>query len=187
MEMAGHVCPSWLGYFHASPVRRFYENPDKLLNEIVRPGMTVLDVGCAMGFFTLPAARLVGPEGRVIAVDLQEKMIRSLKRRVKRAGLADQIETRTCSEHTLGVSDLNGTVDLVLALYVVHEVPDRDRLMSELYRATRLSGHLLVVEPKGHVSADDFAQTVAAAERVGFATTELSLRVRGRGALFVRK
>jgi len=184
--MAGHVCPWWLGYFLACPVRRFIENPDRLLSENIRPGMTVLDVGCAMGFFTLPAARLVGPDGRVIAVDLQEKMINSLRRRARRAALADRIETRVCSEHSLGVGDLSGSVDLVLALHVVHEVPDRDRLMLELYQATRLSGHLLVVEPKGHVSADDFATTVAAAERAGFATVKNWLAQRGHGALLVR-
>jgi len=184
--MAGRVCPWWLGYFLACPIRRFLENPDRLLSGMVQPGMTVLDVGCAMGFFTLPAARLVGPEGRVIAVDLQEKMISSLGRRARRAGLSDRIETRVCSEHTLGVGDLNGSVDLVLALHVVHEVPDRDRLMSELYQATRQSGHLLVVEPKGHVSADDFATTVAAAERAGFAMVRHCLARRGRGALLVK-
>jgi ubiquinone/menaquinone biosynthesis C-methylase UbiE len=149
--------------------------------------MTVLDVGCAMGFFTLPAARLVGPEGRVIAVDLQPKMISSLRRRARRAALADRIKTRVCSEYTLGISDLNGSADLVLALHVVHEVTDPNRLMSELYQATRQSGHLLVVEPKGHVSADDFATTVAAAERAGFAQTEHRPSTRGRGALLVKK
>jgi len=185
--MAGHVCPWWLGYFLSCPIRRFYEDPDRLLAGTVRPGMTVLDVGCAMGFFTLPAARLVGPEGRVIAVDLQERMIRSLKRRAKRAGLSDRIDTRVCSEHSLDLSDLDGKVDLALALHVVHEVPDAGNLMSELYRVTRPSGKLFVVEPEGRVTVDDFAKTVGVAEQAGYLLESKVALKRGQGALLAKK
>ena len=148
--------------------------------------MTVLDVGCAMGFFTLPAARLVGPGGRVIAVDLQEKMIRSLRRRIKSAGLLDRVDPRVCTKNDLGIDDLSGAVDFVMAMHVVHEVPDSSRLMSQLFQATRPSGQLLVVEPKRHVSEAGFASTVAAAEQAGFVIgRRLSLK-RGHSILFVR-
>jgi ubiquinone/menaquinone biosynthesis C-methylase UbiE len=184
--MATHVCPWWLGYFLASPIRRLAENPDKLLDGLITPGMTVCDVGCAMGFFTLPTARMVGSSGRVIAVDIQPKMISALRRRAKRRGLLDRIETRICSDKGLGVDDLDGKVDLVLAIHVVHEVPDRDRLMSELSRAVKSTGKMLVIEPKGHVKADEFADTVAAAVRAGFRAVDGSSVKRGRARLFVK-
>jgi len=184
--MAPHICPWWLGYFLASPLRRLVENPDKLLSGLITPGMTVLDVGCAMGFFTLPAARMVGSSGRVIAVDIQPRMINALKRRAKRRGLLDRIETRTCSDKGLGIDDLAGKVDLVLAIHMVHEVPGRDHLMSELSRAVKNTGKMLIVEPKGHVKAAAFAETVAAAERAGLRAVEGRVAKRGHSRLFVK-
>ncbi len=184
--MSTHVCPWWLGYVLANPLRRLLENPDKLLGELITPGMTVLDIGCAMGFFTLPAASLVGSSGRVIAVDIQPKMISALQRRAKRRGLLDRIETRVCSDEGLGIDDLAGTVDLVLAIHMVHEVPDRDQLLSQLHRAIRSGGRMLVVEPKGHVSEQAFAETIAAAERAGFSQVEGTVARRGHSRVFTR-
>jgi len=184
--MSPHVCPWWLGYFLASPLRRLVENPEQLLSGLIAPGMTVLDVGCAMGFFTLPAARMVGTTGRVVAVDLQPKMISSLKRRAKRRGLIDRIETRVCSDTSLGIDDLTGKVDLVVAIHMVHEVPDRDVLLRQLYRVTRSGGKLLVVEPKGHVKVHDFAETITTAERAGFQVVGRPSVKRGHAQLFAK-
>ena len=89
--MAEHVCPVWVGYLLASPIRRLFHNPQQLLEDYVQPGMTVLDVGCAMGFFSIPMAKWVGPRGRVLCVDVQEKMLRSLKKRAQKNGLLDRI------------------------------------------------------------------------------------------------
>ena len=66
----------------------------------------VVDVGCAMGYFTLPLAGLVGPTGRVIAVDLQARMLRALDRRARRAGLSEPIETRRCGADSLELATL---------------------------------------------------------------------------------
>ena len=77
--MAEHrVCPSWAGYLLASPVRKLLQNPTRILEPYVRAGMNVLEPGPGMGFFTLELARLVGPEGRVVAVDVQPAMIAGL-------------------------------------------------------------------------------------------------------------
>ena len=165
------VCPWWLGYLLACPIRNLFENPDKRLSPYLRPGMTVLDIGCAMGFFTIPAARMVGGKGRVIAVDLQPKMIDALKRRLKRRGLLDRVDARVCGKTDLGIGDLDGRIDFVLAIHVVHEVPDKGRLFAELFRSLRPGGQLLFAEPKGHVSADELDQSVAEAIKAGFIVT----------------
>ena len=62
--MAEHrVCPWWVGYILASPIRKLTHDPAGILAPFVRAGMTVLEPGPGMGFFTLELARLVGPTG----------------------------------------------------------------------------------------------------------------------------
>ncbi len=170
--MAEHLCPVWAGYLLASPLRKLLQSPVKILGPYVRQGMTVLDVGCAMGFFSLPLARMVGPQGIVICVDLQEPMLERLARRAEKAGLRERIQTRLCRQDSLGLDDLAGTVDFGLAFAVAHEVPDPSRLFREMYDVLRPDGRLLVAEPKGHVSQGDFAATVAMAEQAGFAVCD---------------
>jgi ubiquinone/menaquinone biosynthesis C-methylase UbiE len=166
--MAKHVCPFWLGYLLLNPLRKLLENPETLLGPFVRPGMTVLEPGCALGYFTLPLARMVGPLGRVIAVDIQPRMLAVLARRAHKAGLSEPIETRVASPSGLGVGDLKHCVDFAAALHVVHEMPDPGGFFDEIHQALKPGGRLLVVEPKGHVSKEAFNQTVELAEHAGF-------------------
>jgi 2-polyprenyl-3-methyl-5-hydroxy-6-metoxy-1,4-benzoquinol methylase len=166
------ICPWWLGYFLASPLRRWIQDPGKILGSYINEGMKVMDVGCAMGFFSLPMARMVGPTGQVICIDLQEKMIKSLKKRAAKAGLSGRIETRVCSPNSLEIDDIPGEIDFVLVYAVVHEVPDSEALFSQVHQAMKPGSKLLLGEPKGHVSTDDFNQTIAIARRCGFEVVE---------------
>ena len=166
--MARHVCPWWIGYLLLSPVRRWGQHPSKVFGPFVERGMTVVDVGCAMGFFTIDLARQVGEEGRVVAVDLQPRMIRTLERRARRRGLGHRIEARVCSEESLGIEDLAAAVDFALAFAVVHEVPGEADFMRQLRAVLRPTGRLLVAEPAGHVTAEAFDTSLAAAAVAGF-------------------
>ncbi len=170
--MAGRVCPWWVGFALASPLRRLFHDPGRILGDYVKPGMTVLDVGCAMGFFSLAMARMVGSSGRVVCVDLQAKMIKSLTRRATKAGLLERIDPRICSDRSLEIGDLAGRVDFVLAFHVVHEVPDVARLMAEIHAVLKPGERFFVVEPKGHASADDYEATETAARLAGFAVVD---------------
>ena len=86
--MAHRVCPWWIGYLLVSPIRKWLgQDPVEILSPYVREGMTVLEPGPGMGFFTIPLARLVGSSGRVIAVDMQPRMIQGLMRRAAKAKL----------------------------------------------------------------------------------------------------
>jgi SAM-dependent methyltransferase len=163
-----HVCPWYLGYFLASPVRRLLEKPEAILQPYVEAGMTVLEPGCGMGFFSLPLARLVGPGGKVLCVDLQQKMIDGLVRRARKARVLDRIETAVCRPDDLGVAAWSGTIDLALAIHVVHEIPDAGRFLRQIHESLRSGGALVIIEPKGHVSAEQFADTIALAEAAGF-------------------
>jgi SAM-dependent methyltransferase len=184
--MSNRVCPWWLGYFLASPIRRWGQgDPTEILSPYVRAGMTVLEPGPGMGFFTIPLARLVGTSGRVIAVDLQPRMIAGLKRRAAKASVLDRIETRICSPGTLGVEDLAGKVDFTLAFAMVHELPDAQRFFAEVAQASNSGARLLLAEPRGHVKLAQFDAEVAAATHF-----ELAARPRIRrshAALLIRK
>jgi SAM-dependent methyltransferase len=166
-RMTHHVCPWWLGYLLASPIRRWIQDPLPILSAHIRPGMTVLEPGPGMGFFTLPLARLVGPEGRVVAVDLQARMLAELDRRTARAGLARRVETRATRPDRLGVDDLGGQVDFVLAFAMVHELPEGHSFFAEVAAALKPGGTLLLAEPGGHVPEADFAAELDAAQGAG--------------------
>jgi 2-polyprenyl-3-methyl-5-hydroxy-6-metoxy-1,4-benzoquinol methylase len=184
--MAERVCPWWVGYLLASPVRRLLQKPEQILGAHVREGMTVLDAGCAMGFFSLPLARMVGERGRVLCVDMQERMVRSLERRARRAGLIDRIETRVCSPTGLGLQDQEGRVDFAVAFAVVHETPDAASFLSQIHAALAPGGRLLVSEPRGHISAEAFDETGRAAETCGFAPAARP-EIRGSRSLLLEK
>jgi len=169
-----HVCPWWLGYFLCCPLRRFVESPSRILAPYVRPGMTVLEPGCGMGWFTVEIARRVGSEGRVVCADVQERMIRALRRRVRRAGVADRVETILCPPASLGVDAWKDRIDLVVAIHVVHEVPDPAALFREIRDALRAGGRALMLEPRshGHVTPESFEATVAIARTAGLREVE---------------
>ena len=170
------VCPPWLGYFLASPLRKLWQDPHVILAPYVTAGMTVLEPGPAMGFFTLELARLVGPAGRIVAVDLQEPMLAALRRRAARRGLQDRIETRRATAEGMEIADLAGRVDFALLFAMVHEVKDRGRFFADVATALKPGGRALLAEPRGHVSDDLFADL----ERLAAAS---GLRVDGRPAV----
>jgi len=187
VAMAKHVCPFWVGYLLASPIRKLFENPRRLLAPYVREGMKVLDIGCAMGFFSLPLAEMAGSSGRVICVDVQARMLGVLEKRARKAGLCERIETRACPEQTLALDDLREQIDFALASAVVHEVPHPPRFFSELCAVIKPGGLLLVMEPKGHISKDAFERTIALAEETGFQRIHHPIATYNRAALLKKR
>ncbi|MBI5486428.1 MAG: methyltransferase domain-containing protein [Deltaproteobacteria bacterium] len=183
---AGHICPWWIGWLLLSPLRRLFESPERLLGPHVRPGMTVLEPGCGMGFFSLPLARMVGPAGRVVCVDLQSRMIAGLRRRAERAGLAGRIEAITGTLDEAALEARRGAVDVAVAIHMVHEVRDGAAFVRRLFEMLRPGGRLLIVEPKGHVSAGAFEGTVVLATAAGFAECGRPLGPGGRAVLLER-
>lgn len=179
--MAKHVCPWWIGYLLVSPLRRWFQDPEQILRPLITEGMTVLDIGPGMGFFTVPAARMVGDQGKVIAVDIQEKMLSALERRAAKAGVQDRIITRLCEPNSLNVSE---QIDLCLAFNVVHEVPDPLEFFLQIRSVLKPMGQLLVSEPSGwHVSEKDFQDTLTVAAATGLRVVDQPHIRRSRSAL----
>lgn len=170
--MAEHRCPVWVGYFLANRLRKIVQNPTRILSPYVKPDMTVLDVGCAMGFFSLPAAELVRPRGKVVCADVQQRMLDVLEKRGTRAGLAGLVETHLCDENTLGFEQRDETFDFALAFAVIHELSDPAGYLREIHRLLKSQAHLLLTEPAAHVGRDEFERTVSSATRTGFVVTD---------------
>jgi ubiquinone/menaquinone biosynthesis C-methylase UbiE len=145
-------------------IRRWFQNPGKLLRPYVQEGMIVLDMGCGPGFFTLDLARMVGAAGHVIAADLQEGMLDKVRARIAGTVLEDRVTLHLCNTDGIG---LRQKVDFALLFYVAHEVPNQDRLFSELVTILRPGGAVLVVEPPFHVSKQAFEETLRSASGAG--------------------
>lgn len=181
--MPHRVCPWWLGYVLASPLRRLWQNPAEILNPYIKAGMTVLEPGPGMGFFTLELARRVGASGRIVAVDIQPRMLRSLKRRAARAGLAERLDARLVQAETMALSDLAGAVDFVVAIAVVHELPDPQRFFREAAAVLKSGGGMLLIEPAGHVNAQEFDTELQAAGGAGLSVVDRPSIHRSQAAL----
>ncbi|MGA9117389.1 MAG: class I SAM-dependent methyltransferase [Bacteroidota bacterium] len=163
------VCPVELADSLDSKVRRWLQNPRRILAPFVTEGRTALDVGCGPGFFSIELARLVGPSGGVIAVDLQQGMLDKLAAKIKDTDLSARIRLVRCDSSNLNVSE---PVDFILTFYMVHEVPDRPAFFRQLFPLLREQGRCLLVEPKlFHVSRAQFRDTIRHAEAAGFAST----------------
>ena len=181
--MAHRICPWWLDYLLASPLRRLLQDPAAIVAPYVQEGMTVLEPGPGMGFFTLELARRVGANGRVIAVDVQPRMLSGLKRRLAKAGLAERVDVRQVNEDSMGLTDLAGKVDFTLAIAVVHEMPSAARLFAEAAAAMKPGATLLFAEPSGHVKPEMFADELKAAADAGFTIAERPTMKRSQAAL----
>ncbi len=166
--MAERVCPVWAGYFLANPLRKLYQNPVKILSPYIKEGMKVIDIGCAMGFFSIPAAKLVGTDGKVVCIDLQEKMLEKLKIRALKAKVLGRIELHHCPANSLAIDSLKDQIDLALAFAVLHEMPDLNIVFKELHAALKEKSKLLIAEPNGHVTEQSFHSTLDTAINNGF-------------------
>jgi SAM-dependent methyltransferase len=134
--------------------------------------MTILEPGPGMGFFTIELARRVGTRGRVVAIDVQQKMLNSLRRRAQRRRLGDRIDLRLASSDGMGTSDLIAKVDFVLAFAVVHELPDAGKFFKESFSALKPGGKLLFSEPYDIIDKVEFEKSLELARKVGFSVAE---------------
>jgi len=162
----GHTCPWWICFTFDNPLRRRLQNPDLILKDLVQQGQTALDIGCGMGYFSLALARAVKPSGKVVCIDMQDKMLEMAARRAERAGLSEIMQFHKCTTDSLG---LQLQADFALVFWMVHEVNDQHKFLEEVLGLLKPGGTLLMAEPKLHVTETAFNKTVSVAETVGFA------------------
>ncbi len=181
----GHplVCPPWLCFTFDNRLRRRIHDPAAILGAYVGPGDSVLDIGPGMGYFSIPLARLVGPAGRVTAIDIQEKMLAALALRAEKSGVSEIVRTHLATPESLGE---HPGADFVLAFWMVHELPDQRPFLAQIFNLMKPGGRFLLVEPVIHVGAGPFARTLAIAAEVGFAVKEKPKVRFSRAALLTR-
>ena len=165
----GRVCPVERAGSLDSKIRRWLQNPGKILGPYVKEGMTVLDIGCGPGLFSVEMAQMVGKSGRVIAADLQDGMLEKLRDKIKGSELEDRITLHKCPQNRIGVTD---KVDFILAFYLLHEIPDQQQFFAEIQTTLKSDGLALIVEPPFHVSKQAFEETIGKARNAGLTPVE---------------
>ncbi len=168
-DRKNHVCPVERAGILDHGLRRWLQDPQKILKPYIKEGMTVLDIGCGPGFFSVDMAQMVGRSGRVIASDLQEGMLQKLRKKIQGTELEERITLHKCEENKVGMSV---NVDFVLAFYMVHEVPDPKKFLEEINSILKPNGQLLIVEPPVRVSKTAFQETIRKARDAGFKPVE---------------
>ncbi len=115
--------------------------------EVVQPrmGMSYADIGCGSGYFTLPVAERIGPEGRIYAVDLLPEMLQELERRAQARGLKNIIAVRS-SEREIPLPE--ACVDVAYSINLFHELEVPDAFLREIWRILKPGGSLFLVDWK---------------------------------------
>ena len=177
------VCPWQAAPVLLMTIRKPLHNPRKIVEKYLSDGMTVMDIGCGMGYFSIPMAEMVGEGGKIVAVDLQSEMLEGLKRYSAKAGIKNII-THQCQKGTLDLDGWAGKIDFALMFWMLHEVPDSLRLILEMRTALSEHGVLFFSEPKlGHVSAGKFKESLDMITSTGFKVTDSPKVTFGRTAL----
>lgn len=139
-DVMSYLGANWL--FRPSRVQE--EQPEKMLDALgIKPGMTVADVGAGAGYQSLRLSRRVGPEGTVLATDIQPEMLKMLRFNARRAG-AKNIKPILCTQTDPGLPE--GQVDLILLVDVYHEVSDPPASLKGWRQALKPGGRLVLVE-----------------------------------------
>lgn len=180
------ICPWWAGGALRIPVRKLIHNQEKLLSPYIQKGMTAVDVGCGMGYLTIDMARLAGESGKVIAVDLQEKMLAGIRRIRYFPEVEERVILHQCKPQSLAAQQWNGQVDFAALFMMLHEVPDQQRLLYELKELLKPGGCCLFAEPVFHVSKKSFMSSLSNFKEIGFTVVSYPHIAICRAALLIR-
>jgi ubiquinone/menaquinone biosynthesis C-methylase UbiE len=123
------------------------EQPEAMLDALkIAPGATVADVGAGAGYHSIRLARRVGPEGTVLATDVQPEMLQMLRQNAEAAGV-NNVKPLLCTQRDTKLPE--GKVDLILMVDVYHECSDPETVLQGLKKALRPGGRLVLVEFRG--------------------------------------
>ncbi|MEA1959187.1 MAG: class I SAM-dependent methyltransferase [Chloroflexota bacterium] len=122
-------------------IRDILSDPvDKLRKAGIDDGQTVLDYGCGPGSYTIPAARMVGEQGKVYAIDIHPLAVEAVESKAARANLKNIVTI--LSERNTGLPD--ECVDTALLFDAIHMIEDKKALLGELHRVIRPNGRLSI-------------------------------------------
>ena len=163
-------CPSWLSGLLENPYTEMVAGSQLLLDRLdLQPGMKMLDAGCGPGRLSIPAAKRVGSDGQVVALDIQDEMLHRLQNRIQIAGLENmQLIHAGIGEGILPQNEF----DRAILVTVLGEIPDPQAALAEIFDSLKPGGMLSVTEliPDPHYQSRNTVGQLAAA--AGFVATQ---------------
>ena len=163
-----HVCSYRHVWTLDNFLRRMIHKPEIIYAPYVKPGMSVLDIGCGAGFASLALAGLVGDGGSVTCVDLQQEMLDRVKNKFENSVMAGRARFQRCAADSLNVA---GTFDFANAFWMVHEVPDVTGFLRQVHACLNPGGLFFIAEPKFHVKPNNFQKMIEDAGAIGFSVS----------------
>lgn len=161
---------------HDNPLLPLVKNPYRLLETAgLSPGQKVMEVGCGPGFFTIPAARIVGEKGLIYAIDVNHRAIKRVEEKIRKYGV-DNIKPILGNAANSGLQD--SSVDLAFVFGLRYVAGGLSNLTSEMYRILKVGGILSFEKTTG---SDD--KLIEQMKRAGFINKEK----RGRIFVFVKR
>ena len=130
-----------------SEFRRKLQPPEKLTESLgIEFGITVIELGCGPGVYTTAFAKTIGNDNKLYAVDFKPEMIDRLKRKLEEPEYKDvrNIETKVASAYELPFQD--ESIDLVIMVGVLPEIPDKGKALKEIHRILKPNGSLAISE-----------------------------------------
>lgn len=129
-----------------SESRRKALPPDKTLLSVgVKEGDIVADIGCGIGYFTIPAAKIVSHSGKVFAMDISPEMLKEVQIKIDENNI-ENIETVITEENSLKLED--GKVTIAFISFVLHEADDKEKFLKEVRRIISSKGRIVIIEWK---------------------------------------
>ncbi|MDP8208088.1 MAG: class I SAM-dependent methyltransferase [Candidatus Electryonea clarkiae] len=181
-EALGYVCPPSVIRWLNSPIRKLIQNPRRIMGKYVKQGDSVVDIGCGGGYFSVALAEMVGADGKIIAVDLQEEMLNITKEFASKRDVLKRIKLHKCDNVDLKLS--GEKADFVLAFYMVHEVPDRKSFFKQVSNLLKPDALFMMIEPMHHVNQAQFDLILEEAKLTGLKLLKPFRLVMSRGMIF---
>ena len=171
------VCPYQISFLLDNFLRRLFQDPKQIVGEYIKKDDTVIDLGCGPGYFTIDMAEMAGEGGKVLAVDIQEKMLETVRRKAVKSGFENRIILHKTYP---GKTELDSSIkaDFILAYYMIHETGNYTEFLKEIKRHLKEEGRFLIVEPSIHVSRKKYEKLAFDVEGIGFKIID---RPEGRG------
>ena len=136
--------PEWMANLIDNPFRRKIQPPEETAaRHGITDGMRVLEVGPGNGTYTLGTARQIGPEGELVTIDIEPRMIARVQRRIDAEGITN-IEARVADVYDLPFDD--ASFNLIYMIAVINEIPDIPQALAEFYRVLKPAGKLVFSE-----------------------------------------
>lgn len=152
-------------------LRSIFKKPERTLREVgLQKGQTVLDYGCGIGSFSIPAAKMVGDDGVVYALDIHHRAIKAVEKEIKKKRFSN-VKT-ILSDRDTGLPD--ESVDIVLLYDVLQMISEKEKLLEELHRVLKSGGILFATAE--HLDLKEFMNI--------FARENLFTLIEHRGKVF---